>query len=99
MYEVEQDMAWTVVDDIAGKPLWEFRGDTSHALEGGQWSVSTGSHGWDEVALGADRLRVLARDSDEVTCHPLRGARAGVADRRSRVIRGSAVASSRVSRP
>ena len=71
IFELERDTIWTVVDAVSGTPLWEFRGGTSHVLEGGQWSAATGSHGVDEVVLGADGLHVLARDSNEVTCHPL----------------------------
>jgi len=71
IFELEQDTIWTVVDAVGGTPLWEFRGGTSHVLEGGQWSAATGAHGVDEVILGADGLHVLVRDSREVTCHPL----------------------------
>jgi hypothetical protein len=71
LYELEQDTSWTVVNERTGQPLWEFRGGTSHVLEGGGWSAATGSHGCDEVVLGADGRHVLARDSDEVKCHPL----------------------------
>ena len=74
LFELEQDTVWTVVDESSGKPLWEFRGGTSHVLEAGSWSVAIGSHGCDEVVLGADGLHVLVRDSGEVTCHPLPGA-------------------------
>ena len=71
IFELEQDTVWTVVDQSSGKPLWEFTGGTSHVLEGGAWSASTGAHGVDEVTLGADGRHVLARNSDEVTCWPL----------------------------
>jgi len=73
IFELEQDTIWTVVDAVSGTPLLEFRGGTSHVLEGGQWSAATGAHGVDEVILGADGLHVLVRDSSEVTCHPLPG--------------------------
>ncbi len=71
LFELEVDTVWTGVDEAAGKPLWEFRGGTSHVMEGGGWSAATGAHGCDEVALGADGLHVLARDNDRVDCHPL----------------------------
>ena len=70
LFELEQDTIWTVVDALTGAPLWEFRGGTSHVLEGGQWSA-TGSHGCDEVILAPDGRHVLVRDGNEVTCRPL----------------------------
>ena len=71
IFELERDTIWTVVDAVANTPRWEFRGGTSHVLEGGQWSEATGSHGCDEVVLSADGRHVLVRNSDEVECRPL----------------------------
>ena len=71
LFELEQDTIWTVVLVATGRPLWEFRGGTSHDFRGGTWSPAKGSHGVDEVVLGADGLHVLVRNSGTVTCYRL----------------------------
>jgi len=70
LFELEQDTIWRVVDVATGQPLLEWRGGTSHHLEGGGWSEATSAHGIDDLRLSVDGLHALVRDSDVVTCRP-----------------------------
>lgn len=71
LFELEQDTIWRVVDAATSRPLLEWRGGTSHHLEGGGWSEATGAHGVDDVQLSVDGNHALVWDSDVVTCRPL----------------------------
>lgn len=66
LFELEEDTIWTVVALPEGRPLWEFRGSSSHDYDGVGWSEATGGSGFDDVVLGADGRKVLARTGDEV---------------------------------